>query len=162
VFDRTAEETFAVGTIKNYGRIAMRFEGICPECSGPIRWSLDICDDHDPGSDGRCANCGRGQEIQAREVCTVCKSSGHGSPGIKVLFHPAVVAFYYDHGIEIGFTGTTDFNDVIRTLELVEDFDEEVVSTDPPRIRVTIRYEDDDLRLTLDEDMNVVAVKESS
>jgi len=162
VSDRTAEELFAASTIKNLSRIGLRFENVCPECSGRVEWSLDICEDHDPASDGVCPHCGSAQAIIARETCSVCKSSGRGSPGIKVLLHPAVIAFYYDHGIEIGFTGTTAVTDVIRMLELVEAFEEEVVSQDPPRVRVTASCDDDELRLLLDERLNVIDTTEST
>lgn len=161
VADRSAEELFAASTIKNFGRIAMRFEALCPDCSGPVEWSIDICDDHEPGPDGSCPDCGRTETILAKETCTVCKSYGYGSPSIKVLLHPAVVSFFYDHGVEIGFTGHTDYADVARTLALVDTFEETVDERDPPRIRVTISYEGDELHLLLDETMSVVEVHDS-
>lgn len=156
VSNRTAEELFAASTIKNLSRIVLRFENVCPECSGRVEWALDICDDHDSATDDPCPTCGRHRAIIARETCTVCKSSGQGTPGIKVLLHPAVIAFYYDRGIEIGFTGTTDVRDVIQMLKLVETFEEDVVSQDPPRVRVTAPHDDDELQLLLDERLNVV------
>ena len=155
---RAAEEVYAASTVKTFSRIALRFEGICPDCSGPVQWSFDVCEEHDPSADGPCPGCGRKRAVVAREACTVCKSAGVGNPGIKTLFHPAVVAFYYDHGIEVGFTGDTDYADVIRTLDLVEGLEEEVVSTDPLEVRVTFSYDDDELHLLLNEDMNVVEV----
>lgn len=159
---RSAEEVFTASTIKNFGRIAMRFEEICPDCSGPVEWSLDICENHEVVSGQRCPNCGRSNAILVRETCTVCKSAGHGSPGIKVLLHPAVISFYYEHGVEIGFTGSLDFEDISRILALVKEFEEEVLSTDPPRIRVTASHEGDELHLTLDQDMNVIEVSGNS
>lgn len=154
--DRTAEELLAASTIKNYGRIALRFEGICPDCSGPVKWSLDICEEHEPAADGNCPNCERADAILARETCTVCKSHGWGSPSIKVLFHPAVVSFHHDHEIDIGFTGDTDYTDVVRTLSLVEGFDEEVVSMEPPQVRVIMSQDSNELHLLLDEDLTVI------
>lgn len=156
--DRTAEAVFAASTIKTFGRIAMRFEGICPECSAPVEWSIDVCQEHEATAGEPCPDCGRQRAIIARETCTVCKSSGHGSPGIKVLFHPAVVAFFYERGVDIGFTGDTDFASVVGLLNLVEEFEETVESVDPLRIRVTASHDGDELHLTLDEEMNVVDV----
>lgn len=155
---RSAEAVFAASTLKNYARIAMRFENICPECSGQVEWAVDVCEDHRTTAGEKCPDCGREQPVRVQETCTVCKSSGYGSPGIKVLFHPAVIAFYYEHGIEIGFTGDTTFEDVIRILDLVNEFEEEVVSTDPLRTRVTISHEGDVLHVLLDENMSVVEV----
>ncbi len=159
VTDRSAEEAYVASTIRTYGWIAMRFEGLCPLCSSRVEWSIEACEDHD-ATDGNCPNCGRKRSVVAHETCTTCKSSGVGTPGIKLLFHPAVVAFCYDHGIEVGFTGTTDFEDVARTMDLVEEFEETVVSTDPLRIRVTIALDADELHLTLDGNMNVLDVEE--
>ena len=155
---RTAEDVYTASTLKTFARIGLRFEGICPDCSGTVEWSFEVCADHDASSDGTCPECGRKRAVVAREACTVCKSAGVGSPAIKTLLHPAVVSFYYDHGIEVGFTGNTDYTDVVRTLQLVEGFEEEVRSTDPVRVRVTVSHDEDELRLLLDEALNVVEV----
>lgn len=159
--DRTAEEIFTASTVKNLGRIGLRFEEICPDCSGPVEWSLDVCEDHHVPADGACSNCERADLAVVQETCTVCKSAGHGPPGIKVLLHPAVISFLYDHGIEVGFTGHTTFADIVRTLELVEAFEETLVSTEPLRLRVTVPCGGDELHLTLDASMDVVEIEES-
>jgi hypothetical protein len=159
---RTVEEVFAASTIRTFGWIAMRFEGLCPMCSGAVEWTLDICEEHEPASDGRCPTCGRSDAVLAREACTVCKSAGAGSPGIKILFHPAVVSFFYERGVDVGFTGDTDFDDAIRILNLAEEFGEEVLSVDPPRVRVTVSHGGDEIHLLLDEDMNVLDVTEGA
>lgn len=156
--NRSAEEVYTASTIKNFARIVLRFEGICPDCSGPVQWTFDVCETHAPADDGACPECGRSRAVVAREACTVCKSAGVGNPGIKTLFHPAVVAFYYEHGIEFGFTGDTDYADVVRILDIAQHLDEEVLSTDPLRIRVTYTHDGDALHLVLDEDMAVVTV----
>lgn len=160
--DRSPEELLKVSTIKTFARIGLRFEGICPECSGPVDWSMDVCDDHEIRDGTSCSSCGRMNAISAREVCRMCKSSGHGSPGIKTLLHPAVVSFLYDHGIEAGFSSTTRVDDVFRLLELVTDFDEEVVSNDPLRVQVCITQGEATLRLLLDQDMTVLEVTEEA
>lgn len=160
--DRGPEELLKVSTIKTFARIGLRFEGICPECSGPVDWSMDVCDDHEIRDGERCPACGRMNAISAKEVCQMCKSSGHGSPGIKTLLHPAVVSFLYEHGIEAGFSSTTDVDDVITLLELVTDFEEEVVSTDPLRVQVRVSQGDAELGVLLDRNMSVLEVTERS
>lgn len=157
---RSAQDAYVASTIRTYGWIVMRFEGLCPLCSGQVEWSIEACENHTTAATEDCPNCGRKRAVLARETCTVCKSAGTGPPGIKVLFHPAVVAFCYDHGIEVGFTGTTDFDDVVRITKLVETFEETVISMDPLRISITIPLEDDELQLTLDGSMNVLDVEE--
>lgn len=159
---RGPEELFTASTIKTFARIGLRFEGICPECSGPVEWSMDVCEEHEDRDGEPCPSCGHMYAIIAKEVCRRCKSSGYGSPGIKTLFHPAVVSFLYEHGTEVGFTSTTDFEDVITVLDLVKDFEEVVVSTDPLRIEVIIPQGDAELRVRLDRDMNVLEVTEQT
>ena len=81
-------------------------------------------------------------------VCDVCTYSWR----LPTLFypsnHPAVTAFYYDHGIEFDLAQYEQ-----RTLLL--DYEEELLSDDPIRIRITIPLDDEELLLTFDEEMNV-------
>ena len=42
----------------------------------------------------------------------------------------------------------------------MSDHEQELVSAEPPRVRVTVRYGGDELRLTIDESMNVLCVEE--
>lgn len=160
--ERTADEVFEASWIKTYGRLLMRFEGICPECSGPVEWSLDACEDHAATAGEECPNCGRTYPVFSREICTVCKSWAEGQPGFKLLFHPAVVAFYYDHGVEVGFTGNTEYTTLLRMMDIVENLEQEVMATDPPRVRATFSHGGDELHLLLDEELNVLEVTESN
>jgi Zn finger protein HypA/HybF involved in hydrogenase expression len=153
--NRTAEGVFTASTIKNLARIAMRFEEICPECSGPVEWELDLCDAHDVTDSAVCPNCGRDEVAVVRETCTVCKSAGSGTPAIKVLLHPAVISFFYDHGIEVGFTGSIEFDDVLQMLTLAQGFDMEVISVDPQQLRISMSRDGDVLSLEVDGQMNV-------
>lgn len=66
------------------------------------------------------------------------------------MFHPAVISFYDDHGVSIRFRAD-DFEGVTRGFELMDAHELDLVSTDPPRVTVTIAYEGDDLRLIFDE-----------
>lgn len=152
----SAEEIFAASTFRAMQKFTMQMGGLCPDCSGPVDSSIHVCEDHD--SDGICLNCGRRDEIKGRWVCTVCKNSGHGPPGDNLVLHPRVVAFYADRGVDIGYN-TTDFETIVRTLELMTTHDQELVSTDPLRVRVTVRYGGDELRLVIDESMDVVDVE---
>jgi hypothetical protein len=151
------EEIFSASVLRAMGKFTMQMGGLCPECSGPVDGSIHICEDHE--SDGICPNCGRLDEIQSRWVCTTCKDAGHGPPGPNLALHPRVVAFYAERGLDIGY-GTNDFENIVRMLKAMSDHEQEVVSTDPVRVRVTIRYEGDQLRVIIDESMNIVDVED--
>lgn len=156
---RTAGEVFAASTFKNFARIALRFASICPDCSGSVTWSVDVCEEHDPRDVGGCPACDRQDPVRVREECTVCKSAGHGPPRTKVLFHPAVVSFYYDHGVELGFTDTASVPDALQALEIAESATETVLSTAPLRVRVSFTHDGDRLDILLDEDVTVVETR---
>lgn len=131
-------------------------DGVCPECSGAIDRELQVCDDHQPGTDEVCPNCGRQDEILVLYQCIVCKFSGAAAPGDVVTQHPAVIAFYYEHGINLLYN--LDFQEVNQVLEISERHEQTVESLDPFRVRVTIQLEGDGLELLLDGDMNVLEV----
>ena len=150
------EEIFAASVVRAMGKFIMQMAGLCPECSGPVDGSLEICERHDP--DGICEHCGRRDEIQARWVCETCKNAGHGPPGPNLVLHPRVVAFYADRGLDIGYE-TNDFGSVVRMLTAMSNHEQEVVATDPVRVRVTVRYGGDELRVIVDESTNVVDVE---
>jgi ribosomal protein L37AE/L43A len=151
------EEIFAASVVRAMGKFLMQMGGLCPDCSGSVDGSIHVCEDHDP--DGICPNCGRRDEIQARWVCTTCKNAGHGPPGQNLALHPRVVAFYADRGLDIGYD-TNDFGTVVRMLEAMSTHEQEVVSTDPIRVRVTIRYEGDRFCVIIDDSMTIVRVED--
>jgi hypothetical protein len=151
------EEIFAASVLRAVGKFTMQMGGLCPDCSGPVDGSIHVCEAHAP--DGICRNCGRRDEIQARWVCTTCKNTGHGPPGPNLVLHPRVVAFYAERGLEIGYVAN-DFESVVQMLTAMSKHEQEVVSTEPIRVRVTIRYAGDRLRVIVDETMQVVAVQD--
>jgi len=151
------EEIFAASVVRAMGKFTMQMGGLCPECSGSVDSSIHICQHHE--SDGICSHCGRGDQLQARWVCTTCKNAGHAPPGPNLALHPRVAAFYAERGLDIGYN-TNDFASVIRMLKAMSNHQQELVSTDPVRVRVTIRYAGDQLRAIIDESMKIVEVED--
>lgn len=133
--------------------------GVCDRCSGPMDGWLEGCADHD--TDGVCPDCGWRYAAVARFLCTVCKHHHQLAPWWLVVNHPAVVAFYYRRGLPLLYEDGVEFQPRIES-NLQTNHDQELVSTDPPRVRVTVRYDGDELRLTLDEDLNVVELSEAT
>lgn len=132
--------------------------GVCDACRGPMDGWLHLCDDH--AAEGICPNCGWNEAVVARFRCSVCKQHHQMVPWWLVIDHPAVVGFYYDRGVPLQYEDGVSFQP--RTeLNLQAHHDQELIATDPPRVRVTIQYEGDELQLTLDADLNVIEVTES-
>ena len=155
--DRTPEEAWAAALTRAYQDTKTALEGVCSECSGPVDRILLVCEDHDP--DGVCERCGREFAAMALVSCRVCKNHHAAPPSTVVVHHPAVVSFYYERGVALQYE-VDDAERVRERSELVAEHEQEVVSTDPPRVEVTVRYEGDELRLTLDEELDVVEESE--
>jgi DNA-binding transcriptional ArsR family regulator len=156
LLDRTAEEINDANRIWGAHRRASVMDGVCPECAGamPVR-SVLICEDHQPDWEENqfCEECGTIFWMRVEHVCEVCTYSWRMPTLFYPTRHPAVTAFYYDHGVEFDLARHEQ-----RTLLL--DWEQELLAEDPPRIRITIPLEGDELSLTFDETMDVVDVSQ--
>lgn len=153
--DRSPEELWAAALSRGYQDMKAMLEGVCDECSGTVDLWLDVCEEHD--ATDVCETCGRTPVALVVLACTVCKNYHAASPRSLVMHHPAVVSFYWERGVKIGYSrGTVER---LRQRErLAAENDQRVVSADPPRVEVTVRHGEDALRLTLDERAAVVDV----
>lgn len=153
--ERTPEE-IRLASIAVAGRKKqIMFDGFCPDCSGPVDGWLETCADHDQA--GVCEHCGKTFSAWARFQCRVCKRHDISSPKTLALFHPAVVAFYADHGVSIRLQAD-DFEGACRIFDHMHDHGMELLSTDPPRVQVTATLDGDEVRLTFDETADVVDI----
>ncbi|NHN43094.1 helix-turn-helix transcriptional regulator [Halorubellus sp. JP-L1] len=128
---------------------------------------------------GTCANCGGRAvvSVEQREshgetdpyavaVCERCNHRVFAPVAAHVLFHPAVVAFYWRHGVD---ATAIAFWDLPRYIEAWDVDVAEVESNDPPMsadrspstepsVSVTVRYGGESLALSLDADLTVSVV----
>lgn len=157
--NRSPTEIHAAGAVTLRGRRGMMGAGVCPDCSGTIESTLRICEEHNAKPGTLCPDCGTRDSARVRYICTVCKN-WLGVP-IQNAFinHPAVVSFYYDHGVDMRMDAD-DIENFPNLWELVWEQDHAIVSTDPVRIRMTFPYEGDQLDLVVDEALDVVAMNE--
>jgi len=138
------------GGLLNFG-----LGGVCDACWGPMESWLHLCDDH--ADEGICPNCGFQEAVVARFLCSVCKRHHQMVPWWLVIDHPAVVAFYYDRGIPLQYEDGVNFQPRID-LNLQAYHNQELIAENPLLVRVVIQYEGDELRLMLDEELNVIEV----
>ena len=152
---RTPNEINDADRVWGSHRRASVIDGVCPDCAGdmPVT-SVRICDDHRPDWDEYqfCEGCGSIFWMLVSHVCERCKYRWRMPTLFYPTREPAVVAFYHDHGIEL---------DLARHEQRAHllDFEEEVLSEDPLLLRISIPIEDETLRLTYDEGMEVVDVE---
>lgn len=151
--DRTAGQQWRAGWLVAKTAMYLAVEGVCNDCSGEIDREIEVCPDHD--TVGVCDSCSRQFAIVVRFRCPQCKNHHTTPPRTLVIHHPAVIAFYYERGLDLQYyDGTVErFR---KRGELISSHDQEVVSEDPLRIRVEVEYDGDRLSLTLDEELAVV------
>lgn len=132
--------------------------GVCDVCSGPMTASLDICQNH--ATEGACPNCEMIQPAVARFQCSVCKRRHLAHPVSLVRLHPVGIAFYWEHGVPLLYEGDVRDMPGYPDRDGSERTDREVISVDPPRVRVTIQLGDDELQATVDGDLAICDVAE--
>lgn len=119
--------------------VALLRDGVCPWCASTVTHEF-------PGmvSDGT----EEGAEIHVTHTCDRCGGFLRTTPAENVIDHPAVVAFCYDHGIDLTETPHWEMEKYVAESTRLG-------SDDPAEIRLTIRLADDELTLSLDEEMRV-------
>lgn len=156
LLNRSPDEIFTAATISAKSNIRMAVAGVCNECTGKMEKSLDVCEDHDP--DGLCDDCGTRFAVLASFRCPVCKNFHKTPPWRIVKYHSAVVAFYYERGVELPYE-IHDFTGIERYEDLIGPPEQELVGRDPDRLRVTFDCDGEALELLLDEELSVVSVE---
>ena len=120
-------------TFENYQR------GFCGVCSGRVTPHLE----RDPPEEGGVFAVG------AYYVCQRCGDDMFANVASTVVSHPAVVAFYHEHGVDVSETPIWSFDWAVQPTA-------SVVAEDPLRVEVAIEEDGDRLVLTLDADAEVV------
>lgn len=115
--------------------------GFCPVCGGRMQGELVLDDSEAAPVPGR-----------AEYVCARCGDTGSASPRLPAAFHPAVIGFYWDHGVDLLSEPTW------RTLGADDEIAVAVASRDPPSLTVTMTLEDDRVSVTIDETVRIVDV----
>jgi ribosomal protein L37AE/L43A len=164
VANRSPEELFATLTFLDWPISARLTGNVCPRCSGVLEQSLAVCYDHEHGDEEPCPNCGYSEPIRAHWVCAACKHHATGSISGVVKNHPAVISFLYDHDVDFGYPySTNEFDTVVENERLKAEltYGQDLVSTDPLRVRVTVEHDGDELVLVLDENLSVLDVTRS-
>lgn len=135
--ERTIEEVIKLLTLTSKQHMELAVNGICPFCQGQLDWSIQPDRERAlPAFREQCSRCGVRLEVPAVSC---------------LLRHPAVVSFYYEHGIDVR----------ERPLWAPEFYNsvEVSVSNDPVRIDVSIELGSDDLDATLNEDLSIIDIE---
>jgi ribosomal protein L37AE/L43A len=139
---RTPDEILDATIVYTLNRVTTMSDGVCPDCGGTVDASLTVCEAHD-ADDGICEACGEHFLGRITYVCSSCKNNFLTPSWEPLTHHPDVVAFYHDHGID-------HVHNSWETIQRCFGWCEHLLSADPPRLRVTVPLEEDELHATLD------------
>ena len=113
--------------------------GFCSNCAGPVSPAVEPDE----------------EQVVVEFACGRCQSRATTSLASVLLTEPAVVAFHYDHGLDVR-------EEPLWSLPWLVDSEAERVSESPPRYAVTGTLDDETLRAVVDETLEVVETERSS
>lgn len=140
--NRSASEIVAsVGTRiwSTYTRVR---GGVCPECFGPVETAV-------------VPDALEAESFYALEhTCRECRFRVTMPLAVSAAFHPAAVGFLWDHGVSLLDCPIWEFFEYVATGTIGTD----VASVDPLEATFEISFDDDTLRLEMDDSLTVAPV----
>lgn len=141
---RSDADVLRAADLTSRHQIELMRRGVCPWCRGRVEASV-----HGPDSDW--AAYGGGDRVAYVALdCAECGGHHGSSVGGALLRHPAVVAHFHEHGVDVAER---------RVWELpfaATDEHTAAVATDPWRFEVGVECRGERLTLTVDDDLRVV------
>lgn len=154
--ERDYEEIIHAADVLYDSKISPMVRGVCPECSGKVSPTYDICSDHRHDDSGLCPNCKTRYEIWGTFECDNCLYTRSFPVWYATLNHPAVTAFLYEHGLDekIPFRKFAWDN-----RNLTQNISGTVVQRDPDRFRIDVPVGDELLLVTITDELEVLDVE---
>ncbi|RKD95881.1 winged helix-turn-helix domain-containing protein [Halopiger aswanensis] len=141
--DRTREEVAAAFDQRVKHLHCLAADGVCPECNGRMRSRIVE----------ESGDCCLGVGLRVDHECAQCDYTLCSAVGLRLLDHPAVVGFHRDRGVSLAerpyWTLPWCVSDEYTTL----------TERDPLRLEVRISLAGDELRVTLDENLDVLETR---
>lgn len=135
--DRTPMEALRSCDRRTRDQYATALDGTCPACSGLA--DVDVVDRDGPG----------GSTVSAVAACRRCHFRVFAPVEVRLLSHPGVIAFLWEHGVD-----ATDIP-FWRIASVIDSWTTVVERRRPFRARVVVRCDHDELTVTLDEALRV-------
>ncbi|EJN58335.1 winged helix-turn-helix domain-containing protein [Halogranum rubrum] len=124
-------------------QIMSAVEGVCPDCTGTMSVTPQVCEDHHVEPGRRCESCDSIFEVQYVIVCDVCQLM-YGVPSNRCLLtEPRMLVFLEDHDYDPWYDW------LLIELELVQR--QTVLSEDPFELEMVLEADGDRLVAALDE-----------
>ncbi|WP_415380828.1 winged helix-turn-helix domain-containing protein [Halosimplex sp. TS25] len=118
--------------------------GVCPTCVSPL--DTEFVRGEDVWSEGS-----ERFDVFVGSECDHCGARHYMSVGLAVLYHPAVVAFFHDHGVDVTSRPHWELAWAMTDESLT------VRDTDPWEVALEVERDGETLELVVDEDVSVEA-----
>lgn len=120
------------------GVFSLMVGGICPNCMGPMTTGFVTGSEH------------VADDVGVEFDCQRCSERAYSSLGSYALYHPVVVAFHHDHGIDLNETPWWE-------LAWLRNGSPTVRSEEPWEIEMTLELDGDTLDISIDDELTVTA-----
>lgn len=151
--DRTPDEIAEAAIQYLDALTAPMLDDICPKCSSRTSMTVDACEHHEP-IDGLCESCQGRWAVFVSYTCRHCNFWTMLPAYYHLWSDPRVIGWFQERGIR--FTGPS-----WETMAYSIGGKDEVVSTDPLTVDVTVPVNEEILTATLNDDMDVIELVES-
>lgn len=149
--ERERSELLAAADQRSRHHQSQYINGVCPWCGSEPSTRIETPETSDLASWANTPF-----DVHILHQCDDCGGLEGHSVGKRLLYHPAVIAFYYDHGSDLA---------TIPSWKLefaVTDRFTAIDSRDPWRLSVTVPQDSAVLRVTLDESLTVIETSRES
>lgn len=146
--DRNPREILDAAVLWTQLEILALANGICSRCSSSVEATLNVCETHD-GDTGACDVCNLRHALTVDYDCSNCTKIEERVPlGFHVITSSEFQAFATGHGINVTRPAWDD-------LTYFLGYEEMVLQTDPSRARLLYDVKDQQLAISVDEDLVV-------
>ncbi|WP_247730897.1 DUF7351 domain-containing protein [Halovivax limisalsi] len=155
---RSPAELVDIAHLHYDSKIIPMLNGICPECAAQVEATFEVCSDHERDA-GLCSTCDRRDEAWAVLSCDHCEYERLSVVWSCAFYHPSVVTFLCDHGVDDLFS----FRELLwEDPRIVGNVRTELLGRDPYRFRVVLAMDDERLAVELTDDLEIDAVDRSA
>jgi DNA-binding transcriptional ArsR family regulator len=127
----------------NRHRMLLASRGVCPVCVNPL--DLEFVPPEEVWSEGS-----ERLEVFVHRACPHCGRSQYMTVGLALLYHPALISFFYDHGVDLTAVNHWELEFVLSDNHTT------VRSRDPWEVELSVTRDGETLELVVDETLNVV------
>lgn len=148
--DRSPVQTYRTAWARTTGDILSMGQGVCPACSAQLEYEILLCDDHDRTVEF-CESCNRRYAARIDWNCSNCIFGTESTFPVCVVTNTDLLAFMLSNGLN-----PIDPDEIAPVQRVFSDYEEAIVSSDPPEIELTFSAGTGSVTLRVNGDLEVI------